>query len=430
VRKVLAEDKPKNEGLKPTLGLWDATAISIGAIVGAGIYVVTGIAAGSAGSALIVSMLLAAAISMLTAMSFAELTAWKPIEGSIYEYTYQLISPFAGFLTGWMWVISNTFAGAAVSLGFASYLCALYPALPPNVVAAVFCFLFTALNFLGIRQSALLNNVLVAAKLSILGFFVIYGFFHINPSNFASFNPFQAGVLSGAFYIFFAYGGFARVAVIAEEVKDAKRNVPRAIMLSLAISTVVYILVGFVAVGLVDASRLASSSSPLAEAISVTNNSFAFYTVSAGGLIATASVLLTAILGVSRMAYAMARRKDLPQALSRLHPKYGTPHLSIWIVGVTMILLVLFVDITKVVAISNFALLFYYTLANVSALRLKTHNRMYPKIVSVLGVTLCVALLIFTFYALPQAWIIGVATLAAGIIYYWLKSLSLRHTIH
>ena len=426
----MAEDKPKNEGLKPTLGLWDATAISIGAIVGAGIYVVTGIAAGSAGSALIVSMLLAAAISMLTAMSFAELTAWKPIEGSIYEYTYQLISPFAGFLTGWMWVISNTFAGAAVSLGFASYLCALFPALPPNLVAAVFCFLFTVLNFLGIRQSAVLNNVLVAAKLSILGFFVIYGFFHINPSNFASFNPFQAGVLSGAFYIFFAYGGFARVAVIAEEVKDAKRNVPRAIMLSLAISTVVYILVGFVAVGLVDASRLASSSSPLAEAISVTNNSFAFYTVSAGGLIATASVLLTAILGVSRMAYAMARRKDLPQALSRLHPKYGTPHLSIWIVGVTIILLVLFVDITKVVAISNFALLFYYTLANVSALRLKAHNRMYPKIVSVLGATSCMALLIFTFYALPQAWIIGVATLAAGIVYYCLKALSFWHAAH
>jgi APA family basic amino acid/polyamine antiporter len=183
-------------------------------------------------------------------------------------------------------------------------------------------------------------------------------------------------------------------------------------------------------VELVDASRLASSNSPLAEAISVTNNSFAFYTVSAGGLIATSSVLLTAILGVSRMAYAMARRKDLPQALSRLHPKYGTPHLSIWIVGATMILLVLFVDITRVAAISSFALLFYYTLANVSALRLKSHNRIYPKIVSVLGATSCMALLIFTPYALPQAWIVGVATLAAGIIYYWLKSLSIRHATH
>lgn len=412
--------------LKPTLGLLDATAISIGAIVGAGIYVVTGIAAGFAGSALIVSMLLAAVISTLTAMSFVELTAWKPIEGSIYEYAYQLISPFAGFLTGWMWVISNTFAGAAVSLGFANYLCALFPALPPKVVAAVFCFLFTALNFLGMRQSAFINNLLVAAKLSILGFFAVYGFFHVNSSNLAPFNPFQIGVLSGAFYIFFAYGGFARVAVVAEEVKDARRNVPKAIMLSLAISTVVYILVGFVAVGLVGAQRLAGSSSPLAEAIGVTGNTFAAYTVSAGGLIATASVLLTAILGVSRMAYAMARRKDLPQALSRLHPKYNTPYLSIVIVGSAMIMLVLLVDIARVIAISNFALLFYYMLANVSALRLKACNRMYPKTVPFLGTVSCITLLIFTLFTLPQAWILGAATLAVGVIYFWLKSLKGR----
>ncbi|MEM3617049.1 MAG: amino acid permease [Candidatus Bathyarchaeia archaeon] len=421
----MAEINSRGE-LKPTLGLLDATAISIGAIVGAGIYVVIGIAAGSAGPALIVSMVLAAAISMLTAMSFAELTAWKPIEGSIYEYAYQLISPFAGFLTGWMWVISNTFAGAAVSLGFANYSCALFPSLPPNIVAAVFCFLFTVLNYFGIRQSALLNNMLVAAKLSILGFFTIYGFFHVNPSNFVSFNPFQVGVLSGAFYIFFAYGGFARVAVVAEEVKDARKNVPRAIMLSLAISTVVYILVGFVAVGLVDASRLTGSKSPLAEAISVTGNSLAVYTVSAGGLIATASVLLTAVLGVSRMAYAMARRKDLPQALSRLHKKYNTPYLAIWIVGVAMILLVLFIDITRVVAISNFALLFYYALANISALRLKAYNRMYPKIAPLFGAISCITLLIFTIFTLPQAWIVGVATLAVGVVYYGLKSLKGR----
>lgn len=419
----MAENKSKHGELKPTLGLFDATAISIGAIVGAGIYVVTGIAARFAGPTLIVSMLLAAAISMLTALSFAELTAWKPIEGSIYEYAYQLISPFAGFLTGWMWVVSNIFAGAAVSLGFANYLCTLFPALPPNAVAAVFCLLFTVLNFLGIRQSALLNNVLVAAKLSILGFFAVYGFFHINPSNLASFNPLQIGVLSGAFYIFFAYGGFARVAVAAEEVKDARRNVPRAIMLSLAISTAVYIIVGFVAVGLVGPSKLAGSNSPLAEAMGATGNSVAVYVVSAGGLIATASVLLTAILGVSRMAYAMARRKDLPQALSRLHPKYNTPHLSIWIIGSIMILLVISVDITKVIAISNFALLFYYALANVSALRLKAHNRMYPKIVPFLGAISCVALLIFTLFTLPQAWILGAATLAVGILYYQLKKL-------
>lgn len=420
---TVVEEDSKGLRLKPTLGLFDATAISVGAIVGAGIFVVTGIAAGLAGPALTISMVIAAVISLFTALSFVELTAWQPKEGSIYEYTYQLISPFAGFLTGWMWIISNTFAGAAVSLGFANYLCALFPVLPSNWVAAFLCILFTVLNFFGIRQSALLNNILVAAKLSILGLFVVYGLMYVDSSNFASFNPLQLGVLSGAFYIFFAYGGFARVAVVAEEVKDAKRNVPRAILISLAISTIVYIFVGLVAVGLIGAPKLAESNSPLTEAISATGNSLAVYTVSAGGLIATASVLLTSILGVSRMAYAMARRKDLPQALNKLHPEYNTPYYSIWILGAAMALLVLFVDIARVVAVSTFALLFYYTLANVSALRLKVENRVYPKIVPFLGAATCITLLAFTLSASPHACIVGVGVLTAGAVYYLVKKI-------
>ena len=419
--KGLSEQGSQREGLKPTLGLWDATAISVGAVIGAGIYVVVGIAAGYAGSALAVSMILAALVSVFTALSFCELTAWQPKEGSIYEYSYQLISPFAGFLTGWMWVVSNTFAGAAVALGFASYLHALFPVFPPNWTAALLCLFFTAINFVGVRQSALFNNVLVVAKLLILGFFVIYGLFHIEPSNFADFNPFQMGVLSAAFYIFFAYGGFARAAVVAEEVKDARKNVPRAILLSLLISTAVYVFVGLVAVGLVGASRLAGSNSPLTEAISITGNAAATYTVSAGGLIATASVLLTAILGVSRMMYAMARRGDMPQSLGKLHPAFNTPHYAVWIVGATMTMLVLFVDLTRVVAISTFALLFYYTLANIAALKLKTAKRNYPKTVSALGAATCLTFLAITLLAKPEAWIIGIATLIAGTAYHQVK---------
>jgi APA family basic amino acid/polyamine antiporter len=412
----------QQSGLKATLGLFDATAISVGAIIGAGIFVVTGIAAGFAGSALVVSMLIAAVIALLTALSFAELTAWQPREGSIYEYTYQLVSPFAGFLTGWMWILSNTFAGAAVSLGFANYLTALIPILPANWIAAILCIAFTMLNFFGIRQSALLNNFLVVAKLLILTFFIIFSLAFINPSNFAPFAPFQVGVFYGACYIFFAYGGFARVAVIAEEVKDAKRNVPKAILLSLIISTIVYILVGVVAVGLIGASNLSDPNSPpLTHAISVTGNAAAVYTVSAGGLLATASVLLTSILGVSRMAYAMARRRDIPQTLSRLHPKYNTPYYSIWIIGALMALLVLFIDLTKVVAISTFALLFYYAFANISALRLKVQKRLYPQFVPILGTATCLALLIFILFASTEAWIIGVAGLTAGTIYYVAK---------
>jgi APA family basic amino acid/polyamine antiporter len=407
--------------LKPSLGLFDATAISVGAIVGAGIFVVTGITAGYAGSALIVSMLVAAVISLFTALSFAELTAWLPKEGSVYEFGHQLISPFAGFLAGWMWMLSNTFAGAAVSLGFAYYLTNLFPILPVQWVAAVLCICFTVINYLGIRESAILNNFLVVAKLFILGFFCIYGLFYINTAHFSPFAPFQTGVLIGAFYIFFAYGGFARVTVVAEEVKDAKHNVPKAILLSLAISTIFYVAVGTIAVGLVGVSKLSSSNSALAEAIGASGSSVAVQIVSLGGLLATASVLLTSILGVSRVAYAMARRNDLPQTLSKLHTRYNTPYHSVWITGILMALLVLFIDLSSVVAISTFAMLFYYGSANISALRLQKEKRMYPNVVPALGVITCLSLLGIILFISPQAWTIGLAGLLAGAVYYFAK---------
>ncbi|MEM3578015.1 MAG: amino acid permease [Candidatus Bathyarchaeia archaeon] len=415
------EGEVQKSKLKPALGLFDATAISVGAIVGAGIFVVTGIAAGLAGSAVVVSMLLAAVIALFTALSFAELAAWQPLEGSIYEYAYQLISPFAGFLVGWMWILSNTFVGAAVSLGFASYFTAIFPAFPANWIAAILCIFFTLLNFFGIRQSALLNNFLVAAKLLVLAFFIVFGLAYIKPENYVPFKPLDVGMIYGACYIFFAYAGFARVAVVAEEIRDARRNVPRAILLSLVISAVVYILVGLVAVGLVGATSLSSSNSPLTEAIRTTENTVAVYIVSAGGLLATASVLLTAILGVSRMAYAMARRNDIPQALGKLHPKYNTPHLSIWAVGILMALLVLFVDLSSVVAISTFALLFYYAMANVSALKINVQGRLYLRVIPVLGVLTCAALAVFILFVSPQAWIVGAAGLLAGMVYYFAR---------
>lgn len=124
--------------LKRTLGLWSSVAINIGAIIGGGIFVVIGIVAGLAGSALIISMVIAGVIAFLTALAFAELTAWKPLEGSVYEYGRQLISPTAGFLSGWMWMCSNTFSGAAVALGFGYYLTAAVPSLPSNIVRPVY----------------------------------------------------------------------------------------------------------------------------------------------------------------------------------------------------------------------------------------------------------------------------------------------------
>ena len=414
--------------LRRTLGLWDATAINVGAIIGGGIFVVTGIVAGLAGSALIISILVAGAISLFTALSFAELTAWQPVEGSVYEYAHQLISPFAGFLTGWMWLLSNLFSGAAVSLGFAYYLTAAFPTLPTHIVAAITCIIFSALNFVGLKQSAKLNNILVLIKLAALSFFVLFGIFFVKTANFAPFTPLNSGVFLGAYFIFFAYGGFARIAVVAEEVKDPKRTVPRAILLSLAISTAVYALVGTIAVGLVGSTNLANSNSPLIQAIGITRSPIAIDIISVGGLVATASVLLTSILGVSRMAFSMARRKDMPSAFEKLHSTCDTPYYAIWILGSIMALLVLFFNLTGVVVLSTFALLFYYSIANFTALRLKTQDRQYPRAISAVGLASCLALLAVIFFVSTQSWILGVACLIIGTIFYVIKQRIFKKT--
>ncbi len=416
------ENQKKHQTLKPKLGFWSATAISVGATIGAGIFVVIGIVAGLAGSALVVSMVLAGVIALFTALSFAELTAWNPVEGSVYQYTRILVSPFAGFLTGWMWMVSNTFGGATVALGFSYYLGVAFPGLPQNLVAAAICLGFTALNFVGIRQSAWLNNVLVAVNVAVLIFFVVFGGLHFRGSNFLPFSPLSSGVFYGAFFIFFAYGGFARVAVIAEEVKDAKRTVPKAIISSIAISMTIYVLVGVVAVGLVGAGVLGSSNSPLASAAGATGSSLAVQIISVGGLVSTAGVLLTSVLGVSRVAYSMARESDMPSVMCKIHSKFGTPYYSIWIVGGMMALMALFVDLPRVAAVSTFSLLFYYTFANVCALRLKIENRLYPKVLPLVGLALCLALLAVVVFASLQALVIGIACLAVGAAVYAIKS--------
>jgi len=404
--------------LRRALGLFDATAISIGAIIGAGIFVVTGIVAGLAGPSVVVSIVLAGVIASFSALSFAQLSAYMPKEGGGYQFAYRMVSPYAGFLAGWMWIFSNLFVSAAVSLGFAHYLVALVPLLPVNGVAATLCLLFTFLNYVGVRQSAMVNNFLVVSKILILVFFIALGLGFFNIENFSPVAPRGfLGVLEGASLIFFAYFGYARVTILAEEVKDASHTIPRAIILALIFSTVLYALIGFVAVGLVGSNSLSQSASPLADAIGVTGNSFAVFVVSLGAMIATSSVLLMAILGVSRMAFAMARNEQLPLFLSRIHPRFQTPYYAIWITGALSALLV-FAGFERVVAVSTFSLLFHHALVNVSASRLRVEQRRYPRFVPYVGLILCLVMMVFLS---SQAWAISILGLTIGTIYYWLR---------
>lgn len=402
-------------GLKRTLGLFDAFAIGTGAIIGSGIFVVTGIATGLAGPALLISLIIGAFISGFTALSFAELAQSIPKEGGGYEFARELISPFAGFISGWLWILSNVVAGVVVSLGFASYL-VLFVSFPVNVnlIAALACLGITFINYLGARDSTLFNDILVILKLLILAFFVVFGLGSVKLANFSPFMPNgEIGIMQGATLIFFAYTGFARVTLISEEVKDPTKNIPRAIILSLGVSTLVYVLVTFTAVGLVGYKELASSGSPLAYASLSVSNNLAYF-VSIGALIATLSVLLTTLLGLSRISFAMSRDRDFPQIFTKLD-KRSTPYYAVLIFGFTMMILAFFSNLMQAVALANFGSLLYYLIANYAALKLE--KRKYPRIIPVLGMLTCLTLLLFLTW---DAWTKGCIVLLAGASYYYL----------
>ncbi|MCU0861990.1 MAG: amino acid permease, partial [Methanomassiliicoccales archaeon] len=355
--------------LSRSLRLFDAYAIGVGAIVGAGIFVVTGVAAGMAGPALLVSLVIGAIISSLTAFSFAELSMRIPKEGGGYEFAHELVTPLGGFVTGWMWLFSNIVSGAAVAIGFAGYLAAFIP-LPINIIASLACLGITAINLWGVRESTTLNDVLVMFKLGVLGLFVALGIFLVSPSNYQPFAPNgPMGVLQGAAIIFFAYSGFGRVAMISEEVVDPVRTVPKAILLALITSTVIYILVSGVAVGVVGAPSLSGSPSPLAlaaEAVAPWLSKL----VGLAALAATLSVLLTTLLGISRVSFAMARNGDMPRLLTKVGSRTRTPVYAIVLFGVIMTLFALSSSILFAAAISNFAALIYYAFVNLSALKM------------------------------------------------------------
>jgi len=404
--------------LKREIGLFGATALGIGAIIGSGIFIVTGIVAGIAGPAMVLSILLAGVISLFSAVSVAELGRCMPVEGGTYAFARDLISPYMGFIAGWIWIFSNIFVGAAVSLGFAQYFVTFFPGLPVKPVAVVVCLIFLALNYAGLKESALVNNLLVSIKVLILLFFVAFGLMFFRAANLVPFVPMgPAGVLSGAALIFFAYTGFARVTILAEEVHNPETTIPRSIYLALFLSTVIYLLVSVVAIGLAGPTRLAESGSPLSDAIAAAGNPAVVAIISLGALIATASVLLTTILGISRIVFAMGRNGDLPRMFSTLHPRHSTPALAIGVTGACMIAALLLTDLILVVSVSTFSMLVYYGIANIAALKLPAARKRYPVIISVIGTVSCAVLLLFLS---PVSIAIGIAGLGLGtVIFLW-----------
>lgn len=386
--------------LKRSLGLIDATSVGIGAIIGAGIYVILGLGIGLAGPSIVASIAISGAVAMLTAFSFAELGSAIPKEGGPYAFAYELFSPFYGFIVGSLWLFAQIVSGVAISIGLASYVVLFMPSLPVKLVAVAAAALLTSLNLLGIKQSASVNNALVAIKVAILCAFIAFGAFHVSIGNFADFAPNGLyGTMQGAGIIFFAYLGYGRISTLGEEVKNPERNLPLSILLALGISMVIYILTGTVAAGLLDYRDLAQSGSPLADAASATGIVPLVIAVSLGAIVATTSVLLTNLIGISRVAFAMARRGQLPKSISKVSARRGVPYVSIVSMGAILIALTALLDLRQAASITNVSLLIVHMTVNASAIMLrrkvpqllKFRAPLFP-IIPALGICSCLAL--------------------------------------
>ena len=417
--------------LTRTVGLWQAAAVSIGAIIGAGIFVLIGVSAGLAGPAVILSFIIAGLASFFTAISAAELSSFITEAGGSYIYAHHAFGRFWGFLVGWMQSADYIIGASAVSIGFAGYL--IYFLKIPATTASMIligCLLPIALclvNLKGMREAANVNAILVLLKIVALVLFVATGaLFLAGNGSGGNYSPFMpqgmAGVIHGAAIIFFAFVGFNTVTVIAEEVKDPARNVPRALILAFAVCSALYIGVSFVAVGLENWTLLATSPAPLESALAIaTQNPLILGYVSIAALFATASVVMSSIFGGSRALFAMARQKLLPSGMGAVSGN-GVPFVSVIItsVAISAIVLVSGGDLSSLAQVFNFGTLMTFFFINLSLIKLRWDSPSVPRgfrvplypVTPILGVISCGLLLA---YLSRYAFVFGAVWIAIGV---------------
>jgi basic amino acid/polyamine antiporter, APA family len=380
-------------GLRRDLGLLDATGIGLGAIIGAGIFVVTGVAAGVAGPAFLVGLFIAGVVASANALSSAQLAARFPRSGGTYEYGYQVLHPWAGFAAGWMFLSSKIAAAGTVAIGLSGYLDALFPGIPPRGIAVGAIVVFTLLNYFGVRRSSRANLVIVSVSLTTLLFFIASGVPSFDASRLAPFAPAGwRGTLEAAAILFFAYTGYARIATLGEEVRNPKTTIPKAIIATIGLSIVLYAGVALVAVGAVGAPAMAASAAPLAVAADASPLPGAVVVISLGGVTAMLGVILSQLLGLSRMVFAMARRGDLPPFLERIDARSGAPGRAVLLVGAVAAVVAGTGTLVGVATAAAFTILVYYGIANVAALKMPREAKLYPDVVPLFGAASCALL--------------------------------------
>ena len=411
--------------LKRAVTLKDAVMINLGAIIGAGIFVIIGIASAEAGSSIILSIIISAIVALFTGLSFSEIAVHIAKEGGIYEFAKDAWTPFMGFLGGILWTFGTTIAAAAVAISLISYVDITLGIVLPEILSATLVILiFSFINMLGIKNSARTVTIFVIINILVLLAFVVFGIHALNTSNLLDFMPNGInGMLLGAALIFFAFTGFSRITTISDEIKEPKKTIPKAILLSILISAILYVSVATVAIGILGPSALADSTAPLSLAISKIGNPWLLLFVSLGGITATAGVVFTGILGVSRVFFAMARDNELPKKLSYIN-KFSTPIYAIAFSTFFAIIFLLFLSFKEIVESSNTFVLTGYIVINIAALifwkketagkRKTLYEKIFP-IIPILGV---ISILMILIYIIWSTILVFLAVSIISILYY------------
>lgn len=442
--------------LHRTLGPWGLTALGIGAVIGGGIFVITGQAAAEhAGPAIVLSFVLAAICCTFCALAYAEFAAMVPVSGSAYTYTYATLGELAAWFIGWMLVLEYGVSASAVAVSWTGYFLSLLDHfnihLPAalvsapldaklqrtgaiaNLPAAAIVLLLTWLCYVGIRKSAAMNMAMVALKSGLIVLVVVVGWKYIDPANWHPFIPANEGpgkfgwdgVLRGAAMVFFAYIGFEAVSVAAQESNKPQRDLPIGMLASLAICTVLYIAMAAVMTGMISYTQLGTDEPVVTAVAAHPQLGWLRVIVEIGALIGLSSVVLVMIIGQPRIFMIMARDGLLPPVFTKIHPKYRTPHINTVITGIGIALLAAVFPLDVLGELTSMGTLIAFAAVCAGVLILRRTQPDLPRpfrvrfawFVCLAGILCCLALL-STMTA--HNWMLMILWTALGLLIYFL----------
>ncbi len=432
--------------LRRSLTAFDLTVLGVGGIIGVGIFVITGVAAANyAGPGVILSFVIAMAACIFTALCYAEFASILPVSGSAYNYAYATLGEFFAWIIGWDLILEYMVGAIAVSIGWSGYFlgilksfgitlpawCAGAPGTSPgaimNLPAALIVLCLTGLLVVGVKESARFTTAMVIVKLAAVFIFIGVGIGHVDPAHWTPFMPFGfSGVMTGAAIVFFAYIGFDALSTVAEEARNPQRDLPIGIIASLAICTVLYILVAAILTGMVSYTEL-NTPAPIVYALSTLNFHWGSALVAAGAVTGLTSVLVILLMGQPRIFFSMARDGLLWPWAAKVHPRFHTPHRTQIATGLIVAICAAFLDIGTAAELTNIGTLFAFAMVCGGIIILRRTQPTLPRafrtpwvpLIPLLGIGFCVWLML----SLPLlTWLRFLLWLALGLGIYFFYS--------